>query len=82
MTRRLNPFELLKRGDRKVGKFQIGFMVAVLLFVETLAEYFFALNVDSDTARFLGLAAMQIMNATLIVYFYMHVYRLWRKEAH
>lgn len=62
--------------------FRIGWIVGVLLFVETLGEYFYATNVTDDTVRFLGLTAMQLVNAFLIIYFYMHVYRLWRKEAH
>ena len=65
-----------------MNKFLIGWIVGALLFVETSGEYIFATNVSDDTVRFLGLAAMQIVNAALIIYFYMHVYRLWRAEAH
>lgn len=65
-----------------MSKFQIGWIVGALLFVETGGEYIYATNISNDTVRFLGLGAMQFMNAGLIVYFYMHIYRLWREEAH
>lgn len=59
-----------------------GGLVAVILAFLTVVEYVFAVNVDSDQVRFFGLALAAIAKSWLIVYFFMHVYRIWRAEAH
>jgi heme/copper-type cytochrome/quinol oxidase subunit 4 len=61
--------------------FQKGYVVAVLLAVVTIAEYVFATGIGNDQARFIGLAAAALVKAGLIVYYFMHVYRLWRAEG-
>lgn len=62
---------------------QKGLIVAVILAIVTVAEYFFATGIDDDTARFLGLTAAALVKAVLIVYYFMHIYRIWRvEEAH
>jgi len=62
---------------------QTGLVVAVILAVLTIFEYVFAVNFDEDTIRFIGLSFAAVAKAALIVYFFMHVYRLWRvEEAH
>lgn len=65
--------------------FRTGYIVAVLLAVFTVVEYVFALNSlgVSDEVRIVGLSASAIVKAALILWFFMHFYRLWRgEEAH
>ena len=63
--------------------FKTGWIVAVLLAVFTIVEYIFAGEVHDDTGRFIGIAFAAGVKAVLIVYYFMHVYRLWRvEEAH
>ena len=62
--------------------FKIGWTVAVVLAVITVAEYVFAVQVGNDTVRFLGLSAAGVSKAGLIIYFFMHISRVWRAEAH
>ena len=62
---------------------QTGLIVALILAVLTIVEYVFAVNFDDDTIRFIGLSFAAVAKAALIVYYFMHVYRLWRvEEAH
>ena len=62
--------------------FKIGWTVAAILAVITVVEYIFAVNVANDTVRFLGLAGAGVGKAILIGYFFMHISRVWRAEAH
>jgi len=60
-----------------------GLIVAAILAVLTVTEYLFATHVDDDLVRFLGITASAVGKAGLIVYYFMHIYRLWRpQEAH
>lgn len=62
---------------------QKGLVVAVILAVLTIAEYIFAVQIGDDTVRFAGLTVAAGSKAALIVYYFMHVYRVWRPgEAH
>jgi len=62
---------------------QIGLVVAAILAALTVTEYVFATHIEQDTVRFLGITVSAIGKATLIVYYFMHIYRLWRpQEAH
>jgi cytochrome c oxidase subunit 4 len=62
---------------------QTGLIVAVILAVLTIVEYIFAVEVSEDTVRFLGLTIAALGKAALIVYYFMHIYRIWRaEEAH
>lgn len=58
-----------------------GMIVSLILALLTILEYVFAVNVDDDTVRFLGLAASAVAKAALIVYYFMHIYRVWRTEG-
>jgi hypothetical protein len=60
----------------------VGGMVALILAVITVVEFVFALNVGSDQVRFVGLSVAALGKASAIVYYFMHVNRVWRKEAH
>lgn len=62
---------------------QTGLIVAVILAVLTIVEYVFAVEVSDDLVRFIGLTVAAVGKAALIVYYFMHVYRIWRvEEAH
>jgi cytochrome c oxidase subunit IV len=62
---------------------QTGLIVAAILAVLTITEYLFATHVDDDLVRFLGISVSAFGKAALIVYYFMHIYRLWRpQEAH
>lgn len=60
--------------------FKVGWVVAVALAVLTVAEYLFAAEVADATVRFLGLTASAGTKAGLIVWFFMHLPRVWRGE--
>ena len=59
-----------------------GMQVAAILAVMTILEYVFAVNVGNDLIRFLGLSATALCKAVLIMWFFMHLPRVWRQEAH
>lgn len=62
---------------------QTGLIVAAILAVLTVTEYVFATHIDDDLVRVLGITASAVGKAGLIVYYFMHIYRLWRpQEAH
>lgn len=63
-----------------MGIFRIGWLVAVGLAILTVVEYIFAAEVADATARFLGLAASAGVKAGLIMWFFMHLPRVWRGE--
>ena len=66
-----------------LGAFQKGYVVADFLAIVTIAEYFFAIQIEDNTVRFIGLTLTAIGKAILIVYYFMHIYRVWRpSEAH
>ncbi|MFN0093261.1 MAG: cytochrome C oxidase subunit IV family protein [Dehalococcoidia bacterium] len=73
-------------GRSSSGKFQralqIGAYVAVILAVFTVAEYFFATHVSDDTVRVVGLFIVAIIKAYLIIFYFMHLKRAFREEAH
>ena len=55
-------------------------IVALVLAVLTLAEYFMAESETLNSPVFLFIVAF--IKAALVVYFFMHVYRLWRGDDH
>lgn len=62
---------------------QTGLIVALILAVLTIAEYIFAIQIEDNMVRFIGLAITAIGKAVLIVYFFMHINRVWRpSEVH
>lgn len=64
-----------------MGAFQKGFVVAAFLAVLTIIEYFFAVGLSNDHARFAGLAVAAIVKAWLIAQFFMHIGRVWREDG-
>ena len=65
-----------------MGAFQKGYVVAVILAIMTILEYLFAVGVDNTEVRFTGLAITAIAKVYFIAYYFMHIYRCWREEAH
>ena len=62
---------------------RLGLWVALILAVLTILEYMFAVNFGNDVLRFIGLAVAAFGKAGLIIYYFMHVNRVWRvEEAH
>jgi len=59
---------------------RIGLVVAAILAVLTFVEYVFAVNVSNDVLRFIGLALAAFGKAGAIIYYFMHVNRIWRVE--
>ena len=63
--------------DKKTAALRIGTYVFVALAVLTIAEYFIS-NLGSTVL----LLIIALLKAAAIVYFFMHVTRLWREESH
>ncbi len=57
-----------------------GLVVALILAVLTLLEYFFAVSVEDDVVRFVGLTVTSIGKAILIVQYFMHFMKMFRRE--
>ena len=53
-----------------------GAIVAVVLAALTIIEYFVGIRFPSATLLLL----LGVLKAALVVYFFMHVYRLWRAD--
>ena len=65
--------------DKKAAAFRQGIYVAVALAVLTATEFWIA-NALNGAAVPLLLGAL--VKAALVVYYFMHIYRLWREEKH
>ena len=63
--------------DKKAA-YRQGVNIFILLAVLTIFEYF--LGIWSGSLSLLMLVALA--KAGLVVYYYMHVYRVWREESH
>jgi cytochrome c oxidase subunit 4 len=64
---------------KHLGAFTVGWIVGAILTVLTIVEYFIAIHMEGN---FLPLTAFALAKVVLIVYFFMHINRLWRPEAH
>ncbi len=56
-----------------------GLWVFIALSVLTVVEYFLALVMDHGNLPYM--VVMNVVDAALIMYFFMHVAQLWRREA-
>ena len=65
--------------ERKKAENRRNIIVAVVLAVLTVLEFFIAVNMDNATVPLLIVA---LVKAALIVQFFMHIYRLRREEDH
>ena len=57
---------------------RIGIYVFAALMVLTLIEFGVSVYLHSTV----GLFITMLLKSALIVYYFMHVYRLWREESH
>lgn len=62
----------------KTADFRQIYIIAVVLAVLTAAEFFVSTALGSTAL----LVLIALAKAALIVQFFMHIYRLWREEAH
>ena len=65
--------------DKKTAALRTGTYVFVALFVLTILEYIVS---QADTVSTVLLLIIALLKAAPIVYFFMHVARLWREESH
>ena len=65
--------------DNKAAAFRIGWMVFIALAVLTVVEYIISV---SALYSMVLLWIIALLKAAAIVYFFMHVTRLWREESH
>lgn len=63
--------------EEKAG-LRLGLMVFIGLMVLTVLEYAVTVYIYSVAALFIAM----MLKAGLIVWYFMHVYRLWREENH
>ena len=59
-------------------EFRIGFRVFAILVILTMAEYAMVLGIDRGNLPWMII--MNIVDAGLIFYFFMHISQLWRQE--
>ena len=57
-----------------------GIYVIVILAILTILEFVVAIVVDSSLWLVIGLTPFALLKAGLILYFFMHVYKVWRGE--
>jgi len=63
--------------DKKAA-YRQGVNIFILLAVLTIIEFYF--GIYSGSLSLLMLVA--VAKAGLVVYYYMHIYRVWREESH
>ncbi|MDX1417891.1 MAG: cytochrome C oxidase subunit IV family protein [Candidatus Promineifilaceae bacterium] len=64
--------------DLKKKAFRLGWIIFIALLVLTAIEFFVGVFMNSIAL----LLAISLVKAALIVYYFMHIYRLWRQESH
>ena len=64
--------------DNKAKAYRRGTIVFLVLLLLTAVEFYVGINLNSTAL----LLIMALLKAALIVYVFMHVYRLWREESH
>lgn len=64
-------------GSKRSG-YVIGLVVAAGLGLLTAVEYYLGSNPNPSVA---GLMLISLIKSVLVVWFFMHVYRLWRTEG-
>ncbi|NJN53900.1 MAG: cytochrome C oxidase subunit IV family protein [Anaerolineae bacterium] len=67
-----------KNDDWKKAAQRLGMNVFIGLMLLTLVEFYVSVYLNSTVGIFITM----LIKAALIVYFFMHVYRLWREESH
>jgi cytochrome c oxidase subunit 4 len=65
-----------KQKAKGASPYVVGGIVALILAVMTVIEYYVGLLYPSATVLFL----ISLVKGALVLYFFMHVYRLWRPD--
>jgi len=66
--------------DKLKSAQKTGLIIAVILMVLAAAEYGLLLLMDSGNLPWMLI--MNVIDAALILYFFMHIAHLWRAEEH
>jgi len=64
--------------ENKAKAYRRGTIVFLVLLLLTAVEFYVGIALNSTAL----LLIMALLKAALIVYVFMHVYRLWREESH
>lgn len=64
--------------EAKAAAYRRGMFVFIALAILTIIEYFVGVALNSAVLLFI----LALLKAALIVQYFMHIYRLWREEAH
>ena len=67
----------MDKGGQKAAM-RLGLLIFIVLVVLAIGEYFWGLVLESGNLPYMIL--MNVVDAALIVYFFMHVAQLWRSE--
>jgi heme/copper-type cytochrome/quinol oxidase subunit 4 len=65
--------------ENKAKAYRRGSITFLILLLLTAVEFYVGVTIGSSIALLMILA---LLKAALIVYIFMHVYRLWREESH
>jgi len=65
--------------ENKAKAYRRGSITFLLLLLLTAVEFYVGVAISSSIAL---LFIMALLKASLIVYIFMHIYRLWREESH
>ncbi|NCF65246.1 MAG: cytochrome C oxidase subunit IV family protein [Anaerolineaceae bacterium] len=65
--------------ENKAKAYRRGTITFLILLLLTAVEFYVGVALSSSIALLLIIA---LIKAALIVYIFMHVYRLWREESH
>jgi hypothetical protein len=64
--------------ENKAKAYRRGTITFLILLLLTAVEFYVGLALNSTALLFI----MALLKAALIVYIFMHIYRLWREESH
>ncbi len=70
----------VKSAEQQAATYRQASIVAIGLAALTFLEYLMAGSETFDSPVFLTIVAF--IKAALVVYFFMHIYRLWREDEH
>ena len=65
--------------QKRKAEYRRNVYVFIVLALLTLGEFFIAINLENPAVPLMIVA---LIKAGLIIYYFMHVYRLWREEEH
>jgi cytochrome c oxidase subunit 4 len=65
--------------NKKAAAFRQGIYVVIALAVLTAIEFWVSITLNGPAVPLFLIA---LIKAALVVYYFMHIYRLWREERH